>query len=769
MAKESGQTTDADTQAADYMAQPAPEAPATERIAAPALLRSGWVALLFFVLISALFTWPLVANFPNTLPDWADPADTSWRISSIAQQLLNDPFHLYKTRAFYPLENGLALDELLTAQGLLGAPVIWLTGNAPLAFNILHLLGFVLSGFAMWLLVRHLTGSAVAGLVAGMIFAFSPYHYGQYGHLGLISQQWMVFALYFLLRFIEGSGQTKRLLTRRNMFNLGLFSFFFALQALAAGYYAFYTSILVGLYLLYYLLFGSGAVRLLLDRLRRKPRFGDFDWRLVAQQMGLVALAGVVSLAILLPFVLPFLQVKNQYRFKRDLNEVSYWSARPYSLLRTTSYSWLYAPIHETNLIEPSPRPEGEMYPGVSALLLAFAGLLWPLKTRKWPSAYELQTANARWLFAAVALTGLVLGFGPVLRLDDEYAVKPTDMVLPYDWLYTNVPGFDALRVPHRFALLFMLGLAVCAGYGAARLVRWSRERQEGTRNRWLLWPAGLAFLCVAVVSVEFYASGMPVQATGTGNTAPALYRWLSGPEADQVIGKDDLLLELPVGEGDRPLNTSPIYLMYNLSHGRPMLNGSSNIVPTGYDRLFYEMRRFPTAPTLDIIEGLGVKFLVVHTRGLISDEKRSDLEAESRPGGRLETVMSFPDYTGDPRFQDVVYRVKPAPERFAKLREAIPEGVRVYLADFSTERRRLYTTVLPRLIGPNRHYTLRYGTIYDKLVAPAGSIKYAKRPELGDYVVMYKSDDPGPLGFSQDDSLDIGENEYIMVYHKKE
>ncbi len=61
--------------------------------------------------------------------------------------------------------------------------------------------------------------------------------------------------------------------------------------------------------------------------------------------MGLVALAGVVSLAILLPFVLPFLQVKNQYRFKRDPNEVSYWSARPYSLLRTTSYSWLYAPI----------------------------------------------------------------------------------------------------------------------------------------------------------------------------------------------------------------------------------------------------------------------------------------------------------------------------------------------------------------------------------------------------------------------------------------
>src|SRR5205085_5953627 len=115
----------------------------------------------------------------------------------------------YQTRAFYPLHNGLALDELLTGQGILAAPIIWLTGNQPLAFNLLNFLSYVLSGFAMWLLVRHLTGNGIAGLVAGTIFAFSPWHFGQYAHLGLGTQQWMVLALFFLVRFLESSAPAR--------------------------------------------------------------------------------------------------------------------------------------------------------------------------------------------------------------------------------------------------------------------------------------------------------------------------------------------------------------------------------------------------------------------------------------------------------------------------------------------------------------------------------------------------------------------------------
>src|SRR5205814_5354820 len=72
-------------------------------------------------------------------------------------------------------------------------------------------------------------------------------------------------------------------------------------------------------------------------------------------------------------------------------------------------------------------------------------------------------------LFATVSLAGLVLSFGPSLNWD-LYTRPLTGIKLPYGWLYDHVPGWDSMRVPHRFALLLMLGLAVCAGYGVARL-----------------------------------------------------------------------------------------------------------------------------------------------------------------------------------------------------------------------------------------------------------------------------------------------------------
>src|SRR5207247_5572660 len=82
------------------------------------------------------------------------------------------------------------------------------------------------------------------------------------------------------------------------------------------------------------------------------------------------------------------------------------------------------------------------------------AGTLWP---------------GARWAFAGVALLALLLALGPTLNLD-SYGQGSTGIPLPYSWLYDVVPGFNALRVPGRFGQLLMLGLAVLAGYGTARL-----------------------------------------------------------------------------------------------------------------------------------------------------------------------------------------------------------------------------------------------------------------------------------------------------------
>jgi hypothetical protein len=728
-------------------------------------LSSGWIALLFFVIATIAFTWPLAIQLNNTLPDWGDAADSTWRIGSMAHQLRHDPLHLYQTTAFYPLNNGLALDELLTGQGLLAAPIIWLTDNPALAYNILTFASYALSGFAMWRLVQHLTGSGAAGLVAGLIFAFSPWHYGQYAHLGLAAQQWMVFALYFLMRFMEatqpGAG---RLLARRNLLNLALFSFFFALQALVAGYYAYFSAILIGFYLVYYFVFETGLLRSVWRSLRRKPGINFLPWQRLAQQVGLLAAAGLVILVTLLPFILPFKQAQEQYAFRRDLTEVSYWSAAPNSLLRTTTRSWMYKPI-QRGIFNLKTSAERMLYPGVIAVLLALIGLVTLRKRRSNTEAEALVTGTERrlpfpkrrWLFATLALTGLVLSFGPHLNLE-AYGLNPTDITLPYKWFYDLLPGFDALRVPQRFGQVFMLGLAVCAGYGVARLQRMGSKNWKPIK----VVRFGLIVVILGLVTADYFAPDLPTQTTPLSEDTPALYRWLSEDETGKQIPKDALLLELPITNEKNPVNTSPIYLIYSLKHGRPMLNGSANIIPPGYDRLFYEMQSFPSPYSLDIIEGLGVQYVVVHTRGWINNNNLATLEQIARPEGRWELLKSFDAGDG---FKDAIYRVKPQRQRFEKLAAVIPEGAEVLIGDHPNHRR-LYTLALPRLLGGNRHYFAAYPTIYNKI---AGNIRPAQPKQVYQYAIFYRADGAmaEQYGYSPADLILNDESYPVQVYRK--
>jgi hypothetical protein len=239
----------------------------------------------------------------------------------------------------------------------------------------------------------------------------------------------------------------------------------------------------------------------------------------------------------------------------------------------------------------------------------------------------------------------------------------------------------------------------------------------------------------------------------------------LAGPEAARIIGPQGLLLELPMGNAPTPITSSPIYLFYGLEHRRPMLNGSANILPPGYERLYYEMQSFPAPATLDIIEGLGVKFVVVHTGGLAAEANRAELEKQAGPGGRLEVVQSFAD-PADSRFKAVVYRVKATPQRFQKLAALIPTGSSVLLADTNSGRR-LYTYILAGLIGPDRHYFAPYSTVYSAVI---GGVRLAQPQQTFDYAIFYRSGGPNPAdyGFSQADRIPLADFDTIELYHKK-
>ena len=132
--------------------------------------RSATLAFLLYAALSIAMTWPLVTGLTHDIPgDFGDPLFTSWVLSWDATHLGRG---WWSANIFAPHPLSLAYSEHFLPQALQALPIYAVTKNPILCYNLLFLSTFALSALGMFLLGRELTGSAVAGFVAGLAFAF---------------------------------------------------------------------------------------------------------------------------------------------------------------------------------------------------------------------------------------------------------------------------------------------------------------------------------------------------------------------------------------------------------------------------------------------------------------------------------------------------------------------------------------------------------------------------------------------------------------------
>ena len=144
-------------------------------------------------------TWPLATGLTRDIPgDFGDPLFTSWVLSWDATHLGRG---WWSANIFAPHPLALAYSEHFLPQALQVLPIYAVTKNPILCYNLLFLSTFALSGLGMFLLGRELTGSAAAGFVAGLAFAFAPYRIANIPHLQVLSSAWMPFVLFGLHRY----------------------------------------------------------------------------------------------------------------------------------------------------------------------------------------------------------------------------------------------------------------------------------------------------------------------------------------------------------------------------------------------------------------------------------------------------------------------------------------------------------------------------------------------------------------------------------------
>lgn len=298
-----------------------------------------WVAVAAFVgyaLLSVILTYPLVANLATAVKDHGDPLLNAWILAWETHWLTTGQLSGFlDANMFYPYERTLAYSELLLTQSLLALPLQLVAHNPILSYNILVLLAMTTSAFGCFLLATHLTGQPLAGMVAGLVFAYCPFMFDHLSHLQVLSAGGIPMTLFFLHRFQE---------TRRTS-TLLLCALFYLLQVFANGYYALYLTLIAGLFLLH--------------NIASRSRWTDTRmWR----QLLLVV---VLLIAVAGPVLFPYLSTHREMGFVRSITT----QASLTSYVATSPRNLLYG-----DLTSGVSQPEANLFPGALALVLALLG-----------------------------------------------------------------------------------------------------------------------------------------------------------------------------------------------------------------------------------------------------------------------------------------------------------------------------------------------------------------------------------------------------------
>lgn len=366
---------------------------------------AGTVAL--YTLLTIAATWPQVLDMTDRTADRGDPLLNTWALAWVAHQLPYAPAHVFDGNIFHPERRTLAYSETLLAPAALGAPLRYAGAGPLLVYNILLLASFALTAVGTAVLVRDLTGSGAAGLVAGAVFGFLPYRFDHYAHFQLLQTQWMPLALWALHRLLDRGGLRYGVL-------LGAMV---GAQALSSMYNALF----LGVFLLV-----VGGVLLVSDRARAIAR-----WRPLLASV-------VIAATLAAPVALVHARAREVVG-ERSREEAALGSAEWRHFLGSSGSSWLHG-----TWSAPYGDIERRLYPGVVAAALAVVAL--------WPPLAATRVAYAAGVLVAVDLSRGLNGwlYGPL-----------------YDYGFV----FRSLRVPARMALMVGLGLAVLAGFGVARVL----------------------------------------------------------------------------------------------------------------------------------------------------------------------------------------------------------------------------------------------------------------------------------------------------------
>jgi hypothetical protein len=551
-----------------------------------------------YSILAVICTWPLPLYFSSHLPGaiTGDLGVYVWNLWLFRHEIVAHHSFPFFTHQIFWLEPriDLSLHNYTPFLDLLAFPLLSFL-DVVATFNAIYLGMFVLSGWTLFLLARHLTGRVAESWLAGMLFAASPILVARSeAHISLVAAAPLPVFLWFLI-------QTERTCSPRHAAGAGAAV---AWATLCDPYFGIFCVVLAAVYF---------AARRLRIQVGDEPLATTIPWIRVVDVLA-VCLAGLIA----------GIAMTGGLRFTMGSRAVSLHSLYTPVLALT-----LLVLIRTAIVLRPSismrrhTRLATLATAGVTALvacLLPLSPVLYALTFRLadgvtlqgpvfWRSsprgldllAYLVPNPNhplfggaARaWVstmpgsfsenvaslpFVALACLGFAvwkLGFRPprewsivavlfgLMALGPFVQVAGVNTYLPGPWaLLRYIPGVGAARTPHRFAIVLMLAFSILFALALTHITA-----RYPARRRAILIVVGLLLL----------AELMPAPRALRSAEIPDIYRTIKDDPRDVRV------LELPFGFRDGESshgNFNAASQFYQTFHEKALIGGYLSRIP---------------------------------------------------------------------------------------------------------------------------------------------------------------------------------------------
>ena len=432
---------------------------------------------------------------------------------------------------------------------------LFLIFNEITAYNLIIFIGFFSSALSAYILAYFLTRDAIASIIAGLIFSFSPFHLMQSTmNLWLATTQWIplyFLSLFLLLKqtFYSQKGRNYVPFLTAGLFTLVLFENYYY------GYMAFL--ITAGIFLIYTLYF----------RFKRRIKDVRFKpWIVFCVFCIIISLPAMIFVGINFRAASKGLIYSDDYI--RSIHDLNVNSARWFDYFIPPfvhpvwgkSLSNRFHPLVNNNV------GEKILFVGIIPLLLAGYAVS-RLRKGKTKDPEKRITGI---FFLVTAFLAFILSFPMASRM-----------------LHKIFPMF---RVYSRFGVFVILGISILAALGARELNLKRKFRHNFSMSIFL----------IPLIIFEFI-NFPPYPVIQTDNI-PQVYRWLSKQPSKSII------VEYPLAEWDTA--THYRYLFYQRYHRKLLFNG---IRPgtAGYNYL--RQAKVLDKGSIEILKEIGIKYIIIH------------------------------------------------------------------------------------------------------------------------------------------------------------